>query len=72
MVGVFLYLWALCIPVEQLKWHTFQLYAINFVVHTGYRPRLVSYVTMDKIRKLLFEPESLNGAVGGNCIFTTI
>lgn len=69
---VFLYLWVLRFPVEQLKGHTFQLYAINFVVHTGYRPRLDSYRTMDKIRKLLFEAESVNGAVSGNCIFTTL
>lgn len=71
MVGAFLYLRALRFPVEQLKWHTFQLSAINFVAHTGYRLRLVSYGTMDQIRKLLFEAESVNGAVSGNYIFTT-
>lgn len=70
--GVLLYLWALCFPVEQLKRHTFQLYPINFVAHTGYRPPLVSYGTMDKIRKLLFEAKSVNEAVSGNDIFTTL
>lgn len=70
MVGVFLYLWALHFPVEQLNWHTFQLCVINFVVHTGCGPRLVLYGTMDKIRKLLFEAESVNGTMNGNCIFT--
>lgn len=71
-MGVFLYLWASCFPAEQLKGHTFQLYAINFVVRTGYRPRPLHYGTMDKIRKLVFEAESQNRAVSGKHIFTAL
>lgn len=65
---VLLYLWAQSFSVEQFNRHTFQLCVINSVGHTGYGPLLVSYGTMDKVRKLLFEAESVNGTVNGNTL----